>query len=202
MEKGGKMMAKKDDLKSLILGILNECGEIPKVKLAKLILFSEIEHFKKTGHSITNLYFVRLKRGPVIAFFDDVLEEHTGTNWNKRINEIPIHEEGRSKQQFLYSAAEKATLPLAVQETVNEVCREFGKKTGTELSVLSHQLPAWKYSEPNEPIFVSELTVETDKEYFEFMDLVDELEEVSDDDEDRVLGQELSRNIPAAEIRV
>ena len=35
-------MVQKGKLKSLILGILNECGEIPKVKLAKLILFSEI----------------------------------------------------------------------------------------------------------------------------------------------------------------
>lgn len=196
------MMPHKEKLKSLILGILNECGEIPKVKLAKLILFSEIEHFKKTGHSITDLYFVRLKRGPVIAFFDEILNEHTGTNWNKKIVEISIYEEGRNKRQFLYSTTEKPTLPDAAQETIKEVCEKFGKKTGTELSELSHKLPAWKYSEPNEPIFVSELTIETDKEYFEFMDLVDELEEVSDDDEDRVLGQELSRIIPSAEIRV
>jgi uncharacterized phage-associated protein len=195
-------MVQKDNLKSLILGILNECGQIPKVKLAKLILFSEIEHFKKTGHSFTNLYFVRIKRGSVIAFFDEVLEEHTGANWNRKIVEIPIYEEGRNKQQFLYSAAEKADLPVDVQETIKEVCEKFGKKTGTELSRLSHELPAWKYSEPNEPIFVSELTVETDKEYFELMDLVEELEEVNDDEEDRVLGQELSRIIPSAKVPV
>lgn len=195
-------MVQKDKLKSLILGILNECGQIPKVKLAKLILFSEIEHFKKTGQSFTNLYFVRIKRGPVIAFFDEVLEEHTGANWNRKIVEIPIHEEGRNKQQFLYSAAEKAALPVDVQETIKEVCKKFSKKTGTELSRLTHELPAWKYSEPNEPIFVSELTVETDKEYFELMDLVEELEEVSDDEEDRVLGQELSRIIPSAKVPV
>jgi len=195
-------MVQKDKLKSLILGILNECGEIPKVKLAKLVLFSEIEHFKKTGHSFTDLYFVRIKRGPVIAFFDEILEEHTGANWTRKIVEIPIYEEGRNKQQFLYSAAEKVALPVEVQETIKEVCEKFGKMTGTELSRLSHELPAWKYSEPNEPIFVSELTVETDKEYFELMDLVEELEEVSDDDEDRVLGQELSRIIPSAKVPV
>jgi hypothetical protein len=195
-------MVQKGKLKALILGILNECGEIPKVKLAKLILFSEIEHFKKTGLSFTNLYFVRLKRGPVIAFFDEVLEEHTGANWNKKIVEIPIYEEGRNKQQFLYSAMKKAVLPAAVQETIKEVCKKISKKTGTELSQLTHELPAWKYSEPNEPIFVSELTVETDREYFELMDLVEELEEVGDEDEDRVLGQELSQIIPSAKVPV
>ena len=145
---------------------------------------------------------MRLKRGPVIAFFDEVLEEHTGTNWNKKIVEIPIYEEGRNKQQFLYSAAEKVTLPVEVQGTIKEVCESFGKMTGTELSRISHELPAWKHSEPNEPIFVSELTVETDKEYFELMDLVEELEEVSDEDENRVLGQELSRIIPSAKVPV
>jgi len=195
-------MAQKDKLKNLILGILHECGQIPKVKLAKLILFSESEHFKKTGQSFTGLYFVRLKRGPVIAFFDEVLEEHTGTNWNKKIVEIPISEEGRNKKQFLYSAAEKAVLPVEVQETIKEVCEKFGQKTGTELSRLCHELPAWKYSESNEPIFVSELTVETDKDYFELMDLVEELEEVSDEDEDRILGQELSRIIPPVKVPV
>ena len=195
-------MVQKDKLKSLILGILNECGQIPKVKLAKLILFSEIEHFKKTGHSFTNLYFVRIKRGPVIAFFDEVLEKHTGVCWNKKIVEIPIYEEGRNKQQFLYSAAEKAALPAEVEETIKKVRKKFAKKTATELSRLTHELPAWKYSEPNEPIFVSELTVQTDKEYFELMDLVEELEEVSDDEEDRVLAQELSRIIPSAKVPV
>ena len=195
-------MTQKDNLKSLILGILEECGEIPKVKLAKMILFSEIEHFKKTGHSFTNLYFVRLKKGPVIAFFDEVLDGHVGTNWNKKITEIPIYEEARPKQQFLYSAVEKAVLPVEVQETIKEVCEKFGKMTGTKLSELSHQLPAWKYSEPNEPIFVSELTIEIDKEYFELMDLVEELEEVSESDEDRLLGQELSRVLPPAEVGV
>jgi len=196
------MMGQKNKLKSLILGILNECGEIPKVKLAKLILFSEIEHFKKTGHSFTGLYFVRLKRGPVIAFFDEVLEENTGVNWKKRINEIPIYEEARNKHQFLYSASAKEALPSDIQETIKEVCERFGRKTGTELSRLAHELPAWKYSEPNEPIFVPELAVETDKEYFELIDLVEELEEASDDEEDRVLGQELSRIIPSAKVPI
>ncbi len=167
-------MAQKNNLKSLVLGILEECGEIPKVKLVKLILFSEIEHFKKRGHSFTDLYFVRLKKGPVIAFLDEVLDGHVGTNWNRRITEIPIHEGARIKQQFLYSAAEKAVLPGEVKETIKEVCEKYGKMTGTKLSELSHQLPAWKYSEPNEPIFVSELTVETDKEYFQLVDLVEE----------------------------
>jgi hypothetical protein len=46
------------------------------------------------------------------------------------------------------------------------------------------------------------LTVETDREYFELMDLVEELEEVGDEDEDRVLGQELSQIIPSAKVPV
>ena len=53
-------------------------------------------------------------------------------------------------------------------------------------------------------IIIGELKLEdiTPDTFNPDMDLVDELEEVSDDDEDRVLGQELSRIIPSAEIRV
>ena len=96
--------ANKEKLKDLISYIVNKAGKIPKVKLAKLVLFSEIEYFNKTGKSITDLYFVRLKKGPVIAFFDEVLDAHTNKLWNKNVEDIPIHEEGRIKKQYLYSS--------------------------------------------------------------------------------------------------
>lgn len=195
-------MNEKDKLKELILAILDECGEIPKVKLAKLVLFSEIEHFRKTGHSFTGLYFVRLNRGPVIAHFDEVLEQYIGDSWERKITEIPIYEEGRFKRQYLYRSIKKENLPTDVKKTVKEICEKYGQMTGTKLSQLTHGLPAYKYSEPNEPIFVSELSVETDDEYFELLDIIEEIEEANQDEEDRALGQEISRIIPSAKVPV
>lgn len=185
----------KEKLKDLILGILAKAGETPKVKLAKLILFSEIEYFKAHGRSITGLYFVRLKMGPVIAFFDETLIEGEGRYWQKRIQTITIQNE--EKVQYLYNTKEKPSLPKDVEETIIKIVNKYGKKSGTELSGLSHALPAWKYSESNEPILTPELTVDKENEYFALIDLVEGLEET-----DASLAEKLSQAIPGIEKRI
>jgi len=171
---------KKENLRNLILGILNECGEIPKVKLAKLILFAELEHFHKTGKSITGLYFVRLSKGPVIAFFDEVLEIGEETDWAKKTSHIPIKEEGVSKIQYSYQAKKRAPLSKDIAKTVKDTCAKYGKMSGTRLSAESHDFPAWKYAEANEPIYLAELAVKNEKEYFNLVDAVEEIDESND----------------------
>jgi len=190
------MNNKKEILANLILGLLNKAKEAPKTKLAKLILFAEIEHFRKTGDSITRLYFIRMRNGPVIAFFDEVLEDGEGGLWHKKKTLIPIIEEGRNKFQYSYIARVKTDLPSEVRETIDKVYQEYGHKTGTSLSTLSHSLPAWKYSEPNEPIYVAELAVKNEEEYFALTDLVEGLE----DEDDEVLAEKLSQALSRIEV--
>lgn len=183
--------ANKEKLKDLISYIISKAGKIPKVKLAKLVLFSEIEYFNKTGKSITDLYFVRLKKGPVIAFFDEVLDAYTNKIWNKDVEDIPIHEEGRVKKQYLYSAISKKDMPEELKPTIDKVVKVYGRKTGTELSNLAHSLPAWKYSEPNEPIYLAELATKDEEEYFSLIDILEEAEE-----DDNGLEEKISRALP------
>lgn len=63
-------------------------------------MFTEIACFNKTGLSFTDLYFVRLKKGPVIAFFDKALEEGESLYWEKETSEIHIHSEGAQRKQY------------------------------------------------------------------------------------------------------
>ncbi|MEO5358746.1 MAG: Panacea domain-containing protein [Nitrospirae bacterium YQR-1] len=175
------MAIEKEKLKDLIAAILNRAGKIPKVKLAKLVLFAEIENYKKTGTSITGLYFLRLPYGPVIAFFDEMLEEGLDTLWSEEISLIPIYRDGSKRKQHSYYSLRETTLSLDLQETITSVVHTYGGMTGTELSNLSHKLPAWHYSEPNEPIYVSELAIETDEKYFAMLDIVEELDNTDDD---------------------
>lgn len=188
------MIEGKEKLRNIILGLLNKAGEIPKVKLAKLILFAEIEHFQRTGDSMTGLYFVRLRKGPTIAFFDEVLEDGIGTYWDKKTTLIPIFEEGRQKAQYSFIPKTTITLPKEMQESIDKVFRKYGKKSGTELSALSHNLPAWKYSEPDEPIFIAELAAKDENEYFALTDLVEDI----DEGEDEFLAEKLSRALSTA----
>ncbi|MCS6876401.1 MAG: Panacea domain-containing protein [Aquificaceae bacterium] len=87
----------KERLKQLIWTILKMVGSASKVKLAKLVLFSEIEHFKKYGKSYTGLYFVKLKYGPVIAFFEDTLEEEANKSLKVDKENLFITEKGRKE---------------------------------------------------------------------------------------------------------
>ena len=73
--------AQKGKLKKLILAILEHSGKLPKVKLAKIILFVETEYFNRYGDSYTGLYFVKQQMGPVIAYFNEVLSEETDSFW-------------------------------------------------------------------------------------------------------------------------
>lgn len=183
-------------LKDMILGLLVRAKSVAKTRLAKLVLFTEIEHFCRTGDSITGLYFVRLKKGPVIAFFDEVLEEGTGTLWDKVTTQIPIREEGRLKVQYSYTPKTKVQLSTEIEATIDKVCKEYGDMTGTALSHCSHDLPAWKYSEPNEPMFIAELSIKDDAEYFALTDLVEDF------DDDEILAEKLSQALYPSEVSI
>jgi len=188
---------KKEILKELILAILNKTGPIPKVKLAKLILFAEIEHFKRTGNSITGLYFVRLKMGPAIAFFDEVLESGVGEMWNKKATPIFIHEENKEKIQYAYAPLISSHLSEdEVKKTLDETLQKYGKKSGTELSFLSHTLPAYRNSEPNDPIYVVELAIDDEAEYFALTDLVEDIDDDIDEEENAILAQKIFAHLP------
>ncbi|MBF0466417.1 MAG: SocA family protein [Nitrospirae bacterium] len=183
-----------EKLKDLIAAVLSKAGKVSKVKLTKLILFTEIEHYKKTGKSITGLYFLRLPYGPVIAFFDEMLEEGLDILWSKETSLVPIYEYGGKRKQYSYYSFNEPSLSLELNETITSVVNTYGKMTGTELSNMSHKLPAWRYSEPNEPVYVSELAIDTDEKYFAMLDIVEEL----DDTEDDLLEEEILRILSKA----
>lgn len=58
--------------------------------------------------------------------------------------------------------------------------------------------PAWKYSEPNEPIYVAELAAEQEQDYFALVDLTESF----DEEDDAFLPNEISQCISATAIRV
>ena len=172
----------------------------PKVKLAKLVLFADIEHYRKTGQSITGLHYIRLTKGPLVFFFDDILEEGEKEGlWERIIENIHIWEEMKIKPQSIYRIKPSSTLKAIKQirlsqeelQTVKHIMEKYGKQTGTKLSILAHKLPAWKYSSPGEPIHISELSINDEDRYFAFIDIIEEL-----DEEEDYLAEEVSRLIP------
>ncbi|MCS6876622.1 MAG: Panacea domain-containing protein [Aquificaceae bacterium] len=166
-------------LKELIWTILKMVGSVSKVKLAKLVLFSEIEHFRKYGKSYTGLYFVKLKYGPVIAFFEYVLEEEEGKSLKVE------------KEKYKYSLLEDFSPPLELSGVVEDVLNKYKDKSDSYLSELSHRLPAWKYSEEHEPIYIAELVIEEEDKYWLFVDVMEDVEE-----EDESMIAQILKDLP------
>lgn len=192
------MSEKKERLKNLILGFLNAGGAMSRVKLAKLILFSDIEHYNKTGKTITGLYYVRLPWGPLVAFFEEILAkgEEKGL-WDKKTSEIPIYQEMKLKEQYTYRSKKPDKLNSEEKETIEDVLNKYGTMSATMLSELSHEFPAWKYSEPMAPIYISELCIKDEKKYFAFIDAIEEkLDSVEEEQEEFNVADQLSRDIP------
>ena len=194
------MVNKKKKLKDLVFRILMY-EPTTKVKLAKLVLFADIEHYRKTGQSITGLHYIQLTKGPLVFFFDDILEEGEKEGlWEKTVENIPIWEEMKIKPQFTYRIKPSSKLKAIKQirlsqeelQTVEHIMEEYGKQTGTKLSILAHKLPAWKYSSPGEPMHIAELSIEDEDRYFAFIDIIEEL----DGEDDHYLAEEVSRLIP------
>ncbi|MCS6876400.1 MAG: hypothetical protein NZM36_06030 [Aquificaceae bacterium] len=74
---------------------------------------------------------------------------------------------------------------------MEEVLCKYGDKSGSYLSELSHKLPAWKYSEEYEPIYVAELAIEEEDKYWLFVDTIEDIEE-----EDEPVVAQIIRELP------
>lgn len=175
-------------LKLLIRALLSKSpGGLPSVKLAKLILFTDLEYYRKYGKSFTGLYYVRKDYGPVVAYFNTALSEEVSSGVVKEKHELT--EYGTVMRTYELSAHD-IQIPEDLSAILEEVFRKYGDKSGSKLSDLSHKLPAWKYAEPDEPLYIEELAIEDEDEYFRFIEL---LEDMEDPEEDNVVASLLDR---------
>lgn len=173
----------------LILAILLEMNGCSKVKLAKVFLFVEQAYFRAMEESLTGSYYVRLRMGPVPAHFDEILSNGENTLWKKQVKEMDIPNASTVYHEHRYLPLQKqADIPEKAQHIIREVCSKVKKYTGKQLSMMSHELPAWEYAEPGEPLFIEELVLEKKEHYFQFVDKVNEMESESDDIPEALFG--------------
>ncbi|MDD3535308.1 MAG: Panacea domain-containing protein [Candidatus Cloacimonetes bacterium] len=173
----------------LILAILHEMNGCGKVKLAKIFLFVEQAYYRAMEESLTDSYYVRLRMGPVPAHFDEILRRGKNTLWKLQMREMDIPDASTVYHEHRYLPLQKpADIPEKAQDIIHEVCAKAKKYTGKQLSMMTHELPAWEYAEPGEPLFIEELVLEKKEHYFQFIDKVNEMESESDDIPESLLG--------------
>lgn len=147
--------------KDLILYVADQCVDDPtfsKVKLLKILFFSDFESFGTYGQPITGMPYRKMPYGPVPVDFPRIQEEML------RNNQITIHSrrvyEHTSQRLF---PLQKASLDVLLARDIAIVdgwIRFFWKKTAKAVSEYSHG-KAWKITAeseliPYEAVFISD----------------------------------------------
>ena len=127
---------------NMILFFLENNNNLFKVKLNKLLFYTDFYHFKKTGYSISGYKYQAIQNGPVPYRYDLIYDylwqnefiQYELVEINDNLVEQPV-----PLKKFDEDSFEKSELDAL--KTIHET---FKKLTRKELVDLSHQEKAWE----------------------------------------------------------
>ena len=113
-------------------------------KLWKLIYFIDTNALRETGSTITGSEYIKYEHGPVPSRGEKILKQL------QRGNEIAIEQECygsyRINKIVCQVAPENNILSEYEISLADKICRDYGSKTASYLSEISHSEPAWYYA--------------------------------------------------------
>ncbi len=118
-------------------------GEIPVLKLVKLVYLSDRESMSKTGYPITNDQFVSMPHGPVNSLTLNFIDGHCqSSNWSALISDRANHMVGLSKTITRDDLDELSDFDITILE---DVWKKFGKMDRWEIRDWTHEhCPEWE----------------------------------------------------------
>ena len=134
---------KLDDL-ILYLGSSPHVENLGITKLWKLIYFIDVAFLRETGASLTGSEYIKYDHGPVPSRGDKRLK-HLDKEGRVRVK---AEDYGSYRQNHVFTVDEgKSAFPPGELLLIDAVCRNYGRKTASYLSELSHDEPAWIHAE-------------------------------------------------------
>lgn len=140
-------------LRHLILYAAQQHAVAPhfgKVLLAKVLFWSDFEHFAMTGQPITGQAYVKQPNGPVPERFDEVLDGM------QRRGELYLEPEqvGPYTQQRPVALVEPdmSVFSESERELIDRVISDQRGMTASEASAYSHSAVGWQAAQPGERI--------------------------------------------------
>lgn len=113
-------------------------------KLWKLIYFIDTNALRETGSTITGSEYIKYEHGPVPSRGEKLLKQM------QRDNKISIEQEcsGSYRINKIVSQIEPESNVFSEYEInlIDKTCRNYGSKTASYLSEISHDEPAWHYA--------------------------------------------------------
>ena len=126
-------------LRSIMLYLLESCCDIYYTKMNKLLFYADFLSYRERGQAMTGLSYRAMDYGPVpqkwdriYSSFDDIEQETYIANGYEGIKLF-----GKSKADLSQFSQEEI-------ELLDNVIKQFGAASSSELSEISHQEKAWK----------------------------------------------------------
>ncbi|MDI6766429.1 MAG: Panacea domain-containing protein [Bacteroidota bacterium] len=115
-----------------------------KVKIFKLLFFSDFEHFKETGNSITNLDYYAYDFGPVPKhLYEEISDNKVPEDFSPYITLLPFKSEESGKQGAIFKVKEKIKPDLTIfsprqQRVLEKFADMFRDVDAKMISDISH----------------------------------------------------------------
>ena len=135
-----------------IAGLSQDDLKFGKVKLHKLLYYSDFEAYRKLGASISGVEYVNNTNGPMAKNLDRTIQ---GLEYNRSLDveEVPRAQSLRPAQVLRpRRPAEMSMFSEAEVAIMDEVVRKYRRYNGTQISDLVHEEPGWRLTEYGETI--------------------------------------------------
>lgn len=126
---------------NMVLFFLENNNNLFKVKLNKLLFYSDFYHFKKTGYSISGYRYQAVQNGPV-PYRYDLIYDHLWQNEFIQYELLEINNEQVEKPVPL-KKFDKSLFEEKELDTLTSIHETFKKFSRQKLVDLSHKEKAW-----------------------------------------------------------
>ncbi len=125
-------------VKTVMLTVLQECGEVFCTKMNKLLFYIDFLSYRQRGIAITGLSFRAIDFGPVPDRWEKLYSQFDEISQELR----PI---GEYEGNILLSnvVPDSAILNDSEKEIIHTVCSHFMNYSSGKISAISHEEPAW-----------------------------------------------------------
>ena len=126
-------------MKNLLLYILEQIGDTFQTKMNKVLFYIDFMSYRERGMAISGLAYQALNYGPVPLRWDRVYSAFDEVEQQPRF----VHDQ----ECIALTATETANMAyFSPQEKsiIDTVCKKLKKASAHDISVMSHNEPAWK----------------------------------------------------------
>jgi hypothetical protein len=142
-----------DKLRQLTIYIASRSEEdacFSRIKLNKIIFYSDVMHYIRTGRSITGSAYIKMPYGPCPKSFH-ILEANMSSADELKIQKRVVY--GHTQKRPIALVPPELSLFTAEEiATVDEMLQHFWGFNATEISDISHLFVGWQLAEQYETI--------------------------------------------------